>query len=411
MSAAGELLFNDARAALARELATLVGRNDLNEAFVAWLLPTQHIGLTIQGPARVAAGHAGAQRTYQDVAVLGFAAAAGTIEPPQRDALNTGLKWLAGREPFVDGSPMGFCTDAVALLGVALGATRIGEDATKGAVADWMGKFLSKCYEMRGVHDWQRCLFAAAKKEVGAVLDLVVPEDTSVADVRVALRAKGVLPMPQEAREERDETDALLLLKRESGISVELARAALRIAAFDWINRCVPVVTPSRATADDVCQLLRRVPAGLRRWTWEEAARTSGRGAQPRKWHIDNEYHVQNLLWVTLAPIFPDLKDEEYTPSVGPLQPRADICIPSLNLIIEVKFMRANKAARDLIEEIAADASLYLTRDSSYKSIIAFVWDDSSRIEQHDILISGIKQIKGVIDAVIVPRPGGMTES
>ena len=32
-----------------------------------------------------------------------------------------------------------------------------------------------------------------------------------------------------------------------------------------------------------------------------------------------------------LAPLFPDLIDEDSTPKVGPVQPRADIVIPSIN--------------------------------------------------------------------------------
>lgn len=405
------LLLNDARAALVRELATLAGRNDLNEAFAAWALPTQEVGLSIQQPARTAAEHVGAKRTYQDVATLGFAAAAGMIEPAQRDVLKAGLVWLAGREAFVEGSPTGFCADAVALLGVALGAKGLGEERTRVDIAAWMEKFIQKSYEMRGVHGWQRCLLVCAQREVGALGSLVVPEDASVADVRVALRAKGLLPIPDATLSEQDKTNTLLLLKAEGGAKIDLARAALRVAAFDWINQFLPVITLTQPTVNEVCGLLRRLPAGLRRWTWEETPRTSARSAQARKWHIENEYHVQNLLWVLLAPAFPDLKDEEYTPSVGPLHPRADICLPSLNLIVEVKFWRADKAPKDLIEEIAADANLYLTRGSEYKHMIAFVWDDSCRSEEHDILASGLKQIKGVIDAVIISRPGAMAGS
>jgi len=250
-----------------------------------------------------------------------------------------------------------------------------------------------------------------AQREVRRVGTLALPEDASVADVRVALRAEGLLPIPDVTLSEQDKANTLLLLKREGGTKIGPARAALRVAAFDWIRQSHPVITVTRPIVAEVCDLLRRVPAGLRRWTWEEAARTSARGAQGRKWHIDNEYHVQNLLCALLAPIFPDLKDEEYTPSVGPLHPRADICMPSLNLIIEVKFWRANKSSKDLIEEVAADASLYLTEGSGYKYIIPFIWDDSRRSEEHDILVSGLKQVRGVLDAVIVSRPGAMIES
>ncbi len=143
------------------------------------------------------------------------------------------------------------------------------------------------------------------------------------------------------------------------------------------------------------------------RWTWEKRART--RGGESRKWHIDNEYHVQNLLYLLLAPVFLDLTDEDYTPSVGQMHPRADLGIPSLRLIIEVKFMRSNDNPQDMIEQIAADSGLYLVENSSYSQIVAFIWDDSRRSEQHDLLRVGLRQLRGVVDAVIVSRPGSMT--
>lgn len=406
-----ELLLSDARKALVRELAVLAGRNDLDEALAAWLLPTQDIGLTVQGPARTAAARVGAERTYRDVAVLGFAAAAGSIEPAQRKILNEGLKWVAGREPFMEGLPTGLCTDAVALLGIALGAKSAGEDAARRAIADWTSKFLAKCYEMRGVQDWQRCLFAAAQREAGAVPELSLPHDSSVADIRTALYAKGILVRTDDIWAKQDEMNTLLLLKREAGARISLVRSAFRVAAFDWINRSTPSITLSRPTVNDISELLRHLPAGLRLWTWEKEARTSGRNAEARRWHIDNEYHVQNLLWFLLAPLFPGLKNEEYTPSVGQLHPRVDLCIPSLKLVIEVKFVRANKAFREVIEEVAADASLYLTDSSIYTGIIAFVWDDSRRSEEHATLVRGLKQIKGVNDAIVISRPGSMVEA
>jgi REase_DpnII-MboI len=91
-----------------------------------------------------------------------------------------------------------------------------------------------------------------------------------------------------------------------------------------------------------------------------------------------------NLLWAVLAPAFPDLEDEENLPSIGHKKPRADLGIPSLQTIIEVKFLRASgqRPCAQIIEEIAADSSLYLSKPSAYDNIVAFVWDDcASRTE------------------------------
>src|SRR5690606_26292431 len=123
---------------------------------------------------------------------------------------------------------------------------------------------------------------------------------------------------------------------------------------------------------------------------------------EARKWHVDNEYHVQNILWLLLAPIFRDLVPEDCTPKVGPVQPRADIGIPSLRVIVEAKFMRRTDAPKKMIEQIAEDASLYLVPGSRYDRLIPFIWDDSRRSEHHEDMLRGLRQIRGVGDAVIV---------
>ena len=160
---------------------------------------------------------------------------------------------------------------------------------------------------------------------------------------------------------------------------------------------------------EDVSKLLKRVPAGLRRWTWEGNSRT--KGGQPRQWCIQNEYHVQNLLYFLLAAVFADIREEEYTRSVGQKKPRVDLEIPSLKLVIEIKFWYRRDRPQKIIGEIAEDTSLYLAEGSPHEQMIAFIWDDSRRTEEHDLLHSGIKTLPGIFDVVIVSRPGCMPDN
>lgn len=90
---------------------------------------------------------------------------------------------------------------------------------------------------------------------------------------------------------------------------------------------------------------------------------------------IANGYHVQNLLWALLAPIRPDLENEENLTSLGPKYPRFDLGIPSLRLVLEVKFVRGG-TTRDyaaVIKQVAADASLYVSESTLYDRIVAVV--------------------------------------
>jgi hypothetical protein len=153
---------------------------------------------------------------------------------------------------------------------------------------------------------------------------------------------------------------------------------------------------------------MRNASRGLKRWTYETEPRTPKSAVA--RWDIENEYHVQNLLWTILAPVFPDVDDEENLPSIGHARPRADLAVPSLRTLIEVKFLRrsGHAALREITEEIAADTSLYLSRTSNFDTIVVVVWDDCVQTEQHHELQSGIESIKGVAAAVIIPRPSRM---
>jgi hypothetical protein len=223
----------------------------------------------------------------------------------------------------------------------------------------------------------------------------------------VALRSKGIAAGDPASVIEADERMVLGVIRKQSATGIGVPRAVIRLAALEWIRRDRPACDLHTVTVSDICGLLRRVPSALKKWTWEDKPRTKTSPAA-RQWHVDNEYHVQNILWLLLAPLFPDLIDEDATPKVGPVQPRADIGIPSLRLIVEAKFMRADDPPKKMVEQIAEDASLYVVAGSRYDRMIPFIWDDSRRTEHHEEMVRGLRQIAGVFDAVIMPRPGSM---
>lgn len=415
LSATKDILLSDARASLERTLASLDGRNDVDEAFAVWLAADGADAARRDRLIQESAKQMASQHNYRYVAAMGYATAAKTeagetVEDAHREALRAGLGWLAGRPALVEGMPMGFVGDSLALLGVALGARCLADEAVRYAIAHWLSGFVEQSYQMRSVQSWQQCLFVAAGQTCGAAVNIAFPTDAAVADVRVALRFKGILLTSDENLVATDECDALRLLQTTDSSRLEAPNAALRAAALDWIRRSAPVLTPDRATPADVARLLRGIQSSLLHWTWEHDPKTSRRGAQARKWHLDHEYHVQNLLWAVLAPVFPDLEAEFYTPAIGPKRPRADIGIPSLKLIIEAKFMRHDERPQAMVDQVAADASLYLVEGSGYTDIIAFIWDDGRRTETHANVKQGLQKINGVLDTVIVARPGMMEE-
>lgn len=402
-----EVLLADAAKSLQLFIAKTVGRNPLEGVFSSWLAPDCVPLSSIQSHIDAAASASGAKRTYQEVAILGYATELNTYDEIGLSALRTGLDVLSGREPIVaGGTPMGFVTDGVALLGVARGVIFLNEQHLTDKVQKWIDR-CREASESFTVAPYQRALIDAASDSFQASRSVIRLDDLRNSDVRVMLRSKGILDVEPSESAETDEIQLLTDLLRQDP-TVTTPQAAIRLCALRYINSKSPTVALNRISTKDVGNVLRRVQAGMRFWTWEDSPRTTRKGAKPRQWHIDNEYHVQNLLWAILAPLFPDLKDEEYTPKVGALQPRADICIPSMQLIVEAKFWRAKTSSQDMIREIAQDNSLYLVRGSQYRKLIAFVWDDARRNHQHDVLIQGLLELKDVVDAIVISRPGNM---
>ncbi|MEG4202730.1 hypothetical protein QUA20_02190 [Microcoleus sp. Pol7_A1] len=407
MTAPDELLFTDARKALLRELKNLVGRGNVDEAFAAWLLPYLDIGLQLQKAAHAAGERTGAQRSYRDVAILGFAASTGILQPFQWEVLKKGLTWVAGREPFIDGGPMDFCTDIVALLGIALGAQLIGEDSIQNKVVCWMERFISQSFQNR-LSDWQKCLLIATQQVVSSIPTLSLPNANTVSDVRLALRVKGLLP-PDPGSNNQEQMETLSLMKLEAGAAIHPACAALRLVAFDSIQRTSLAVNLSQPSIEDVCIILNRVPGALQKSIGKEKLHPGEN--QARKGYVNNEEQVQNLLYFLLASIFPDCREIDNTSYVGGQgHLRTVLEIPCLRLIICVKVMDSSNNHQSVIQQISADSYLYLGEGSAYSSIVVFLWDGFSRLDIHNKLTKELKQLPGVVDAIVVSCPESITE-
>ena len=183
---------------------------------------------------------------------------------------------------------------------------------------------------------------------------------------------------------------------------------SVMVYVFDQVNQDVEIVPPKGWSLDDLLGFLAHIPIGLKRWTWEESGRT--KGAEPVKWRVENEYHVQNLLYVLLAPIFNDIADEVYLQPVGQKTPRIDLYLPSLHTIIEVKYRKdAKKSFQSLISEIAEDASLYRS-DVKYKAaqIVIFLWDSTRATQEHAKFKEGVLKFDGVNGCVVISAPSTM---
>jgi len=341
-----------------------------------------------------AAAVVGAARQTAHAAVLGYAV---SVDASYSAAFQGAVDWLSSRSYFVPGRPLQFEVDGLALLGVAVGIAHLPEPARSNAKAWFLG-ILRQQRAPADHHEWNDSLVSAARHISGA--DSHGPISP---DLIVALQAKGLIQPDVHAR-----TEAWGIISSLDALSDGLTRASTQRAALTFLLSNAATLQPDAITVEDTIVLLNGLNRSLRRWAWESEPRTP-RSAVAR-WNVENEYHVQAWLWSVLAPIFPDLDDEEWLKSLGHHQPRGDLAIPSLQLIVEAKFLRAGGPSvfSKVIQEVAADASTYLLQDSPYRHLVAVVWDDIARTEEHAELRKGLLRINGVRDAIIISRPSRM---
>lgn len=368
-------------------------------AFAAWIKQESLGGVLslLADLATQAATATGPARETPHVAVLGYAASLDSLYVgPFREALS----WLQQRKYFQPGRPLTFEIDGLALLGVAVGILKL-DSSTANSARTWLESLLTESLRRPRPADWNESLIHAARIVLSPGADAA--SSAMVADdLAISLAAKSLTPITEASR-----ANAWNIISALTGEADGMTRAATQLAALTLLLRDASTLRPGSTSAVDVARLLAGVGRSLRRWSWDEVPRTKNSAAA--RWDIENEYHVQDLLWVTLAPVFPDLDDEEWLKSLGQHHPRADLAIPSLRVIVEVKFLRKGKAAFSaVIQEVAADASTYLQEGSGYRQIVAFVWDDEARTEEHAELRRGLMQIRGVEDAIVVSRPSKM---
>lgn len=336
--------------------------------------------------------------TYRSIAAKGFALALDESNDELKASFLDGVRQLSGRVFFAPGRAPTFEIDGVALLGVATGYVAANAPAQEYA---WLTSCLDQSVRVLDNDPWQRSLTQAAQLAIG-----------------IAVEPAGIDPtlLVALSRRTRTEIDAGLLqqawalLIQDFDESDPTRRAALQ-GTFDVCAAALARLPIQDVGVKELIEILEGISRSMGHWTYEVKPKVKNVPAQ--KWEIDHEYHVQNLLWTILRPIFPDLVDEESLKKLGHTSPRYDLGVPSLSTIIEVKYLRrrGQAALKKVTDEVAADRSLYLRDGMSFTRMIAFIWDEARQTEEYQTLKEGLESLDGIERVVIVPRPAKMERS
>ncbi len=312
---------------------------------------------------------------------------------------------LLGQAAKIDSTPLPWVSDAFGVMAVKWLVGQMNDACISRGFEDWISEFLAQ--QVSGDH------LNPFEKDIAAY----------VCSSESAVYASACVPLFLHYRKIRrigDHQSRLSLIGRfmdefraqAQGVQGDASTAllSLMVYVFDQVNQNVAMVPPKGWSLDDLLGFLEHIPGGLRRWTWEDVGRT--KGAEPVKWRVENEYHVQNLLYVLLAPVFKDIADEVYLQPIGQKTPRVDLYLPSLHTIIEVKYRKdVKKSFQAFIGEIAEDASLYRA-DTNYKDaqIVSFLWDCTRATQEHAKFKEGIVKINGLDGCIVVSAPSTMDE-
>lgn len=307
---------------------------------------------------------------------------------------------LLGQAAKIDSTPRAWVSDVFGVMAVKWLAGQMNDSRIACEFENWISEFLAQQASGEHLNNFEKDIAAYIRSSESAVC--------TTACVPLFLHYRKL-------RRIEDHQVRMSLIGRFMGEFREQAQGdastvllSLMVYVFDQVNQDVAVVPPMGWSLDDLLVFLEQIPVGLKRWTWEDTGRT--RGAEPVKWPVENEYHVQNLLYVLLGPIFNDIADEVNLQPVGQKNPRIDLYLPSLHTIIEVKYRKdAKKSFQTLIGEIAEDASLYRA-DAKYKDahIVSFLWDCTRATQEHAKFKEGVLRINGINGCVVVSAPSTM---
>ncbi len=310
--------------------------------------------------------------------------------------LDAELKRLFGQAHNMAGTPSPWVSDIWAVLGIKIAVVNSSNHELIDLFNEWMNGFLP-----------QRLKDARLSAFETALAEYIVNGRVSAAgDITAQLFLTHIGLLPQSFGTALADLskfqEKFAALRKGSIAPLELGLAVLM---FDALIDTSTVPPPGLWSLEDLLRFLNEIPSGLRRWTWENKSKT-GKG-HAVKWYVDNEYHVQNLLYILLGPLFPDITDEFYTEPVGQKRPRGDLFIPTLDTIIEVKYRKdTKKSFSDLIGEVGEDASLYRADPKFKKSkLIVFLWDQTRSSQEHAKFKEGVKKMGGIDGCIVISSP------
>lgn len=122
-------------------------------------------------------------------------------------------------------------------------------------------------------------------------------------------------------------------------------------------------------------------------------------------WQVSNEWDCQYLFRSILASYFPDVRREEWSPSVAGSSARCEFFIKPLRTMIELKYARDPKDQKKFKQELATDLLDY-GANGECDFVVALIYDPQSHLADAVALQADLSgSTKGLKDVRVVISP------
>lgn len=279
-------------------------------------------------------------------------------------------------------------------LGIALG-TRFLSQENKKEYTEWLIEIINKRLTDKQLNELQKAMYHLIYSYVGsnalpiesAIVNLSFPE--------ICMLYWGVKRGYFVAKDlsilHEFQTKIIEGFVEETEIQEEWLNAVIYSAVKSCLIESVNQVVTSN---DHVVRLLLNFESAMKRWP----------NKPNHKWVVKDEKDIQSILWVILRSVFDDVTDEDPSAKFGHRFSIIDFRIPSLNLLIEAKFIKKRAEFAKIENEIKIDKADHLATKPNDK-IIIFIYDNSASVEEHQTTVQALEKLDGIHRVIIVSKP------
>ena len=337
------------------------------------------------------------------ISSLGFSAEYSQLNDEILDRFRHSFVMLMQRDPF-KGPHVSFAYQPIIIIGLILGIKKVSDDYWQKNASKWLSSIIEKRIEKGSLSGFHSMLYCYSRYLLhGTVAELSIdPDEATIEEMSILLWAtkRGIFKNKGNSEKLSAIRHKLInqLIKEDIAVDASDKAAIIWIATSEGISADIStyLMSPSYVSA-----VLSRFEDAMKRWRFDDPDKVKN----PVRWPIASEKHVQDILWLILRSYFEDLVDEDALPKFGHKYHITDFAIPSLRLLIEVKYIYKSAEFKKIEEQIMVDSVAYLSKTKDYDKIIVFIYDETSSVQEHGTTKNDLMNIDGIEDVIIVSKP------